>query len=111
MTGISTHLLDVATGRPITGVRIELFDLGEQPPALVARAVSNAEGRNDAPMLDGELARRGAFELRLHLGAYFKVADALTDIVPVRFAVTDPARHHHVPVACSPWYVSVYRGS
>ncbi|HGL6716700.1 hypothetical protein NTJ56_18665 [Burkholderia contaminans] len=59
MKGISTHLLDVATGRPITGVRIERFDLGEQPPALVARAVSNAEGRkrNGAPMLDGDPAQ------------------------------------------------------
>ncbi|MCA8097348.1 peptidase associated/transthyretin-like domain-containing protein [Burkholderia contaminans] len=57
MKGINTHLLDVAAGRPITGVRIERFDLGEQPPALVARAVSNAGGRNGAPMLDGDLAQ------------------------------------------------------
>lgn len=109
--GISTHLLDVTSGKPITGVRIELFDLGERPPALVARAVSNADGRNDAPMLDGDLARSGTFELRFHLGEHFTAPDALLDIVPVRFTVTDPAQHYHVPLLCTPWYASVYRGS
>ncbi|HEP6431781.1 TPA: hydroxyisourate hydrolase [Burkholderia cenocepacia] len=29
----------------------------------------------------------------------------------MRFTVTDPARHDHVPLLCSPWYVSTYRGS
>ncbi|RQT22010.1 MULTISPECIES: hydroxyisourate hydrolase [Burkholderia cepacia complex] len=109
--GISTHLLDVTSGKPITGVRIELFDLGERPPARVARAVSNADGRNDAPMLDGDLSRSGTFELRFHLGEYFNAPDALLDIVPVRFTVTDPAQHYHVPLLCTPWYASVYRGS
>ncbi|MDR5665682.1 hydroxyisourate hydrolase [Burkholderia cenocepacia] len=111
MTGISTHVLDIASGQPLVGVRIELYDMGETPPLLVARAASNVDGRNDAPMLDGDLARRGDFELRFHLGEYFKEADALLDVVPVRFTVTDPAQHHHVPLLCSPWYVSTYRGS
>ncbi|KVH56126.1 5-hydroxyisourate hydrolase [Burkholderia sp. MSMB1072] len=111
MTGISTHVLDIASGKPLTGVRIELYDMGETPPLLVARATSNADGRNDAPMLDGDLARSGDFELRFHLGEYFVQADALLDVVPVRFMVTDPAQHYHVPLLCSPWYVSTYRGS
>ncbi|KWF17363.1 hydroxyisourate hydrolase [Burkholderia pseudomultivorans] len=109
--GISTHLLDVTSGKPISGVRIELFDLDVRPPALVARAASNADGRNDAPMQDGDLARSGTFELRFHLGEHFTAPDALLDVVPVRFTVTDPARHYHVPLLCSPWYASVYRGA
>ncbi|MDR8045865.1 hydroxyisourate hydrolase [Burkholderia cenocepacia] len=111
MTGISTHLLDVTSGKPIAGVRIELFDLDARPPMLVARAASNADGRNDAPMMSGDLARSGTFELRFHLGAYFTAPDALLDVVPVRFTVTDPAQHYHVPLLCTPWYASVYRGS
>lgn len=111
MRGISTHMLDVASGKPIAGVRIELFDVRATPPLLVVRTTSNADGRNDAPMLDGDLATRGEFELRFHLGEYFGQPDALVDVVPVRITVTDPAQHYHVPLLCSPWYVSMYRGS
>ncbi|WP_241302488.1 hydroxyisourate hydrolase [Burkholderia stabilis] len=110
-TGISTHLLDVTSGQPIADVRIELFDLGTSPPTLIARAASNADGRNDSPMMDGDLARSGEFELRFMLGDHFREPDALFDVVPVRFTVTDPSRHYHVPLLCSPWYVSTYRGS
>ena len=38
-------------------------------------------------------------------------SDGLSDIVPVRFAVMDPAQHYHVPMLCSPWFFSTYRGS
>jgi 5-hydroxyisourate hydrolase-like protein (transthyretin family) len=31
--------------------------------------------------------------------------------VPVRFVITDPAAHYHVPLLCSPWGYTTYRGS
>ena len=33
------------------------------------------------------------------------------DRVPLRFGVADVAAHYHVPLLCSPWSYSTYRGS
>jgi 5-hydroxyisourate hydrolase len=111
MAGISTHVLDLTTGKPIGGVPIELYDLSMTPPRLLKRTVSNADGRTDAPMLSSEAARAGQFELRFSIGTHFNDASALSDVVPIRFTVFDPAQHYHVPLLCSPWSFSTYRGS
>ena len=33
------------------------------------------------------------------------------DLIPVRFGISDPDTHYHVPLLCSPWAYSTYRGS
>ncbi|MDP1910385.1 MAG: hydroxyisourate hydrolase, partial [Hyphomicrobium sp.] len=59
----------------------------------------------------------GIYELRFHVGDYFRAAGAaladppFLDIVPVRFAVAEPNGHYHVPLLVSPWAYSTYRGS
>ncbi|MDM0020332.1 hydroxyisourate hydrolase [Variovorax saccharolyticus] len=111
MAGITTHVLDIATGRPIAGMQVELFDLAVSPPALLRRSQTNADGRTDGPMLAAGAARTGHFELRFQVGAHFKASDGLVDEVPLRFTLFDAAQHYHVPLLCSPWYVSTYRGS
>lgn len=52
-----------------------------------------------------------------HVGPYFDAQGLalpspkfLSD-VPVRFGVSDPERHHHVPLLISPYGYSTYRGS
>ncbi|KJK24870.1 5-hydroxyisourate hydrolase [Burkholderiaceae bacterium 16] len=111
MAGISTHVLDLASGRPIAGIQIDLFDLGTSPPTLLNSTRSNADGRTDAPMLPAPQARAGEFELRFQVGAHFKAANAFADVIPVRFSVADAKQHYHVPLLCSPWCFSTYRGS
>ncbi len=109
MAGISTHVLDVSLGKPVAGMRIELFDMGTQPPKLIARAQTNADGRTDTPMLPAAQARTGQFELHFWVVDHFP--DAFADMVPVRFTVADAAQHYHVPLLCSPWSFGTYRGS
>lgn len=111
MAGISTHVLDLTTGKPVAGVPIELYDVSVNPPKLLNRTVSNADGRTDAPMLAADTARTGQFELRFAVGSHLKDRAALAEVVPVRFTVFDPAQHYHVPLLCSPWCFSTYRGS
>ena len=89
MTGITTHLLDIATGRPLAGVQVELYDVATDPPTLLNKTTTNPDGRTNAPMLPAASARSGQFELRFHVGEYFKSAEALSDVVPVRFAIFD----------------------
>jgi 5-hydroxyisourate hydrolase len=118
LAGLTTHVLDVARGGPAPGVRIELYELGEDGGrSLVAATTTNSDGRTEKPLIAASEARVGKFELVFHVGDYFrgagtKLADPpFLDVVPIRFAVADPAAHYHVPLLVSPWSYSTYRGS
>ena len=103
---LTTHVLDVAHGRPAEGVAVELWRDGE----LVASATTNADGRCDAPLVEAGALREGEHELRFAVGAYFGDTSFL-DVVPVRFRVGDAAARYHVPLLVTPWSYSTYRGS
>jgi 5-hydroxyisourate hydrolase len=102
---LTTHVLDIARGRPAAGVAIELLRDGE----TLASAVTNADGRTDAPLLDRLEA--GTYELRFAVGDYFGGEPGFLDVVPVRFRITDRDAHHHVPLLVAPGGYSTYRGS
>jgi 5-hydroxyisourate hydrolase len=103
--GLTTHVLDIAAGRPAAGVAVTLV----REDRVVATAVTNADGR--ATLL--EALQAGVYELRFAVGDYFGAGAELPflDIVPVRFGVSDPETHHHVPLLVAPWAYSTYRGS
>ena len=118
MAGLTTHVLDITRGSPAPGVQMELYEFAaDGGRRLVTTATTNADGRTDAPLIAAREARVGGFELVFHVGDYFraqgvKVADPpFLDVVPIRFAVADPAAHYHVPLLVSPWSYSTYRGS
>jgi 5-hydroxyisourate hydrolase len=102
---LTTHVLDVARGRPAAGVAIELLRDGE----VVTSAITNADGRTDGPLL--ESLEAGEYELRFAVGDYFGAEERFLDVVPVRFGVSDPGSHHHVPLLVAPGGYSTYRGS
>ncbi len=105
---LSTHVLDLVTGAPAAGMRIDLLD---EAGATRKSVVTNADGRTDGPLLGaGEMAA-GIYELRFFVAEYFGDAAGFLDVVPVRFRVTDPARAYHVPLLCTPWSYGTYRGS
>ena len=114
---LTTHVLDTARGVPAVGVEIALFAIDGGERRLLARCRTNANGRTDAPLLDGEAMRVGTYELVFAVAGYFEKAPLdlsdppfLADI-PLRFAVADAAAHYHVPLLVSPWAYSTYRGS
>jgi len=118
MAGLSTHVLDTVIGGPAEGVAIELFAIAEDGARFaLARTLTNADGRTDAPLISGAEARVGTFELMFHIGDYFRRSGARTaeppflDVVPIRFSIADPKAHYHVPLLASPWSYSTYRGS
>ncbi|OWW21259.1 hydroxyisourate hydrolase [Noviherbaspirillum denitrificans] len=111
MAGITTHVLNISTGRPIAGMQIDLYDLKTTPPTLLKSVRSNPDGRTDGPMLTPEQTRVGDFELRFYVGAHFKNENVFSEEIPVRFTVFDAKQHYHVPLLCSPWCFSTYRGS
>ena len=118
MAGITTHILDVTIGRPAHGVRVELFEwVSSTERKLVVDLATNVDGRTDKPLVSADQARAGRFELIFHVDDYFRrqgaqLADPpFLDDIALRFAVSDPEGHLHVPLLGTPWSYATYRGS
>ena len=118
LAGLTTHVLDIARGRPAQSMRVELYEFdGDGARRLLVDVATNADGRTDKPLIGATDAHVGCFELIFHAGDYFRsegmklVEPPFLDVVPIRFAVADPAAHYHVPLLVSPWSYSTYRGS
>jgi 5-hydroxyisourate hydrolase len=113
---LTTHVLDTARGRPAEGIQICLTRLGDSRSVLV-RAHTNADGRCDVPLLEGEVLRIGVYELTFWVGGYFarsglELPDPpFLDEIVLRFGVADAGAHYHVPLLVSPYGYSTYRGS
>ena len=78
--------------------------------AVLKTVTTNADGRTDAPLLVDAALVAGEYELTFHVGDYFGET-AFLDRVPVRFRIADASANHHVPLLCTPWAYSTYRGS
>jgi len=114
MGRLTTHVLDTASGRPATGVRVVLRRVGA--PEILAEAKTNADGRLDQPLFQGADFKTGQYQLEFHVGDYFRAQGApltdppFLDVIPLRFGIADDA-HYHVPLLVSPFGYSTYRGS
>ena len=114
---LSTHVLDTANGCPAQGMKIELWSLAGGKPRLLKSVETNADGRTDAPLLNAAEMSAGEYELIFHVGDYFVGKSSaqsgvrFLDVVPVRFGLADATASYHVPLLCSPWSYSTYRGS
>jgi 5-hydroxyisourate hydrolase len=110
MGTLTTHVLDMSRGRPGAGVRVELYRLDGETGTLLAKAVTNRDGRTDKPLAEGGGFVPGTYQVVFYMGEYFGAADFL-DVVPIRFHVADAGQRYHVPLLCSPWSYTTYRGS
>jgi 5-hydroxyisourate hydrolase len=110
---LSTHILDTARGLPAREMQIQLWSLSGAQRVLLKTVRTNADGRTDAPLLDADEMRPGEYELVFFVGDYFgKQSDPpFLNCVPVRFGIADANASYHVPLLCSPWSYSTYRGS
>jgi len=117
MGKLTTHVLDTALGQPGAGIRIELFRIEGDTRHALKQVLTNADGRCNEPLLEGENFTKGEYELVFHAGDYFAAAGIalpaprFVDRAVLRFGVADNAAHYHVPLLVSPWSYSTYRGS
>jgi 5-hydroxyisourate hydrolase len=114
---LSTHVLDTAHGCPAQGMKIELWSIEGEERTLLTSAKTNADGRTEAPLLSADEMAAGQYEIVFHIGEYFAAKSPtlpkvrFLDQVPVRFRIADAGASYHVPLLCSPWAYSTYRGS
>jgi len=115
---LSTHVLDTHGGRPAADVELELVELSELGASrVVTRTVTNSDGRTDVPLIGGRPVPIGRYELTFKVGRYFAgrgvaLSDPpFLDQIPLRFSVSDPEAHLHVPLLVTPWSYGTYRGS
>jgi 5-hydroxyisourate hydrolase len=110
---LSTHVLDLTTGRPATGMRIELWSL-DGKHVLLKAVVTNLDGRTDEPLLASATMAVGTYELVFFVKDYYVTHhrdSPFLDRVPVRFAIADARAIYHIPLLVTPWAYSTYRGS
>jgi 2-oxo-4-hydroxy-4-carboxy-5-ureidoimidazoline decarboxylase len=115
---LSTHVLDTHSGKPAAGVSVELTELSDLGvPRVVTRTVTNSDGRTDQPLIGGRPVPIGRYELMFSVGDYFAARGVplsdppFLDKIPLRFSVSDPEGHLHVPLLVTPWSYATYRGS
>ena len=112
MTGITTHVLDTARGRPATDVAVSLARRSGDAWAELATARTDVNGRV-ANLLPADLKHpAGTFRLRFDTAAYF-AAQGVAPFYPfveVVFEIRD-TEHYHVPLLVSPFGYTTYRGT
>ena len=107
---ISTHVLDLGSGEPASGVPVALFHLTDEgQPTLVAEAETDDDGRVRA-LLSDEL-RAGSYQLVFDVAAYLGDDAEFFENMAVGFRVDDAERSYHVPLLLSPFGLSTSRGS
>jgi 5-hydroxyisourate hydrolase len=117
MGKLTTHVLDAAHGCPGSSITIELYRVERANLTLIASALTNHDGRCDAPLLQGDEYRSGVYQLQFHAGDYYRARGvtlpepAFLDVVVLRFGIDEGQEHYHVPLLLSPYSYSTYRGS
>ena len=114
---LTTHVLDTAEGAPAARMGIRLYRKRGADYELVKEISTNADGRCEVPLLEGDAFTAGKYRLVFSAGAYF-VARGLqlpqpmfVDDVTLDFGVADAGTHYHVPLLVSPYSFATYRGS
>ncbi len=115
---LSTHVLDTHSGKPAEGVAVELVELSDLGASrVVTRMITNADGRTDQALIYHRPVPIGRYELTFSVGDYFAGRQVATsdppflDQIPLRFSVSAPEGHLHVPLLVTPWSYTTYRSS
>jgi 5-hydroxyisourate hydrolase len=117
MTKLTTHVLDVYSGKPGKGIKVDLYYYeNDIQKNKINSIILNNDGRSDKALIEGVDFKEGKYELIFFVGDYFKKITEISKIpflddVVVKFGISNIEEHYHVPLLVSPWSYSTYRGS
>jgi 5-hydroxyisourate hydrolase len=109
---ITTHVLDLAAGKPGRGIAIELERTDHGVWKLIGGGITDDDGRLRTLTPAGPVVE-GTYRIRFQTAPYFaaRQIEAFFPVVEIQFQVGDGAQHYHVPLLLSPFGFSTYRGS
>jgi len=110
--GISIHAVDVASGRPAQGLRVEIWRL-ESTRIQIAEGQLGANGQLDHPVVQGTGIEAGEYEVHFHLGEFFAdgAGASFLTVAPFRFRIEQVDEHFHLPMKFTRWGYSLFRGA
>ena len=116
MTKLTTHVLDIYSGKPGKGIKVELYFISGENKIKLKSIILNNDGRSDQPLVEKDEFKNGKYELVFFVGDYFKDITNNSDLkflddIVIRFGISNNKEHYHVPLLVSPWSYSTYRGS
>jgi len=116
MTKLTTHVLDIYSGKPGKGIKVDLYFVENEQRKKISSVKLNEDGRANKALVEGENFKEGKYELVFFIGDYFKNITELPKIpflddVVIKFGISNSKEHYHVPLLVSPWSYSTYRGS
>ena len=112
MSAITSHVLDISLGKPVTGLSVSLARLVEGERKPLGRGVTDQDGRVKQLLGDAAL-EVGVYRLSFETGAHYRSAgqSSFYERVELEFRVESASEHYHVPLLLSPFGYSTYRGS
>jgi len=117
MTKLTTHVLDIYSGKPGKGIKVDLYYYKhDDQKNKINTIILNTDGRPDKALIEGTNFKEGKYELVFFVGDYFKKIVGISKIpflddVVVKFGISNIEEDYHVPLLVSPWSYSTYRGS
>ena len=116
MAKLTTHVLDIYSGKPGKGIKVDLYFIENSEKKKVKSIVLNNDGRSDKPLIENDEFKIGKYELIFFVGDYFREITKNDDLkflddIVIRFGISNNKEHYHVPLLVSPWSYSTYRGS
>jgi 5-hydroxyisourate hydrolase len=113
VSAITTHILDIARGRPAQGVAVTLEVETAGGWELVGKGTTDKDGRLSDLVPEEMMPDAGVYRLIFDTARYFaaREVEGFYPQVTIVFKLRDPAQHYHVPLLLSPFGYSTYRGT
>jgi 5-hydroxyisourate hydrolase len=113
MSGITTHVLDTALGKPAASVPVVLEMRESGQWIALGRGATDFDGRLLGLTPAGFELAPAEYRLTFDTSVYFARTSRVSFYpkVVVHFEVRDAGAHYHVPLLLSPFGYSTYRGS
>lgn len=105
MISVSTHILDLATGKPVAGIATKIEHVVDHTWVAASDGVTDSDGR--IPELASGLSP-GHYRLRFATG---DIGTGFFPEVSVTCNLDGSQDHYHIPLLLSPYGYSTYRGS
>lgn len=110
---LSSHILDITTGKPATAVKITLSKKDQNDNwKTIDEKNTDANGRIKDFLKQDGTNNTGVYKLTFHTNPYFKSLgqNSFYPYIEVVFELVDN-EHYHVPITLSPFGYSTYRGN